>query len=60
MLSFFNPNIEKVEVQAIVEDINKQTEELWQMMFYSAVMEQDLNTFEHYLHSCYAQKQLLY
>lgn len=41
---------EKVEVQAIVEDINKQTEELWQMMFYSAVMEQDLNTFEHYLH----------
>lgn len=41
---------EKTEVQAIVEDINEETEGLWQMMFDSAVMEQDLNTFEHYLH----------
>lgn len=41
---------EKAEVQAIVEDINVQTEGLWQMMFDSAVMEQDLSIFEHYLH----------
>lgn len=41
---------EEAEVQAIVEAINGQTEGLWQMMFDSAVMEQDLNTFEHYLH----------
>ena len=41
---------EKSEVQAIVEDINEQIEGLWQMMFDSAVMEQDLATFEHYLH----------
>lgn len=41
---------EKSEVQVIVEDINEQTEGLWRMLFDSAVMEQDLNIFEHYLH----------
>ena len=41
---------ENTEVQEFVEDINEQTEGLWQMMFDSAVMEQDLTTFEHYLH----------
>lgn len=41
---------ENTEVQAIVEGINEENEGLWQMMFDSAVMEQDLGTFEHYLH----------
>lgn len=41
---------DNTEVQEIVEDINEETEGLWQMMFDSAVMEQDLNTFEHYLY----------
>lgn len=41
---------EKTEVQAIVADINAENEGLWQMLFDSAVIEQDLATFERYLH----------
>ena len=40
---------EETEVQAIVEGINEENEGLWQMMFDSAVMEEDFVTFEHYL-----------
>ncbi len=42
---------EETEVQAIVEGINEENEGLWQMMFDSAVMEEDFVTFEHYLHA---------
>lgn len=41
---------EMTEVQEVVADINEQTEGLWQIMFDSSVMEQNLHTFERYSH----------